>query len=72
MAIQNKVPIAIFSCEMPSEQLAVRLLCSEAKIDSKRMRTSSLKDNEYRDLNLAFGKLSEAPIYIDDAPTYPH
>tara|TARA_B100000131_G_scaffold94309_1_gene91272 strand:+ start:1739 stop:3103 length:1365 start_codon:yes stop_codon:yes gene_type:complete len=68
MAIQNKVPVAIFSCEMPSEQLAVRLLCSEAKIDSKRMRTSSLKDNEYRDLNLAFGKLSEAPIYIDDAP----
>ncbi len=68
VGIQKKLPVAVFSCEMPSEQLAMRLLCSEAKIDSKRIRSASLADHEYRDLNMAFGKLSEAPIYIDDAP----
>ena len=68
IAIQKKQAVAIFSCEMPSEQLAMRLLCSEAKIDSSRLRTANIKDHEYRDLNQAFGKLSEAPIYIDDTP----
>ena len=67
-AIQRKIPIAIFSCEMPREQLAMRLLCSEAKIDSKRLRTANLHDHEYRDLNRAFGKLGDSPIYIDDSP----
>lgn len=68
IAIQQKKAVAIFSCEMPAEQLAMRLLCSEAKIDSARLRTANIKDHEYRDLNQAFGKLSEAPIYIDDTP----
>ncbi|NDC82830.1 replicative DNA helicase [bacterium] len=67
-AIQKNTPVAVFSCEMPKEQLAMRLLCSEAKLDSKRLRTANLKDHEYRDLNQAFGKLAEAPIYIDDTP----
>lgn len=67
IAIVKKIPVAVFSLEMPAEQLAMRLLCSEAKIDSKRIRSSSLADHEYRDLNMAFGKLSEAPIYIDDS-----
>ena len=68
LSIQKKESVAVFSCEMPSEQLAMRLLCSEAKIDSTRIRSSSLADHEYKDLNMAFGKLSEAPIYIDDTP----
>ena len=67
MAIQKKIGVAVFSCEMPSEQLAMRLLCSEAKLDSKRLRSASLADHEYMDLNGAFGKLSEAPIFIDDS-----
>ena len=66
LAIQKKIPVAVFSCEMPAEQLAMRLLCSEAKINSQRIRSSNMADHEYRDLNMAFGKLSEAPIYIDD------
>ncbi|RAP31397.1 replicative DNA helicase [Candidatus Marinamargulisbacteria bacterium SCGC AG-414-C22] len=68
IAINNNQGVAVFSCEMPAEQLAMRLLCSEAKIDSGRLRTANIKDHEYRDLNQAFGKLSEAPIYIDDTP----
>ena len=67
-AIHKKKSVAIFSCEMPKEQLAMRLLCAEARLDSKRLRTANLKDHEYRDLNQAFGKLGEAPIFIDDTP----
>ncbi|MFC1752420.1 replicative DNA helicase [Thermoproteota archaeon] len=65
-AIEKKIPVAIFSLEMPKEQLAMRLLCSEARIDSKRLRTANLLDHEYKNLNYAFGKLGDAPIYIDD------
>jgi replicative DNA helicase len=67
-AIDKKVPVAIFSCEMPSEQIAMRMLCAEARLDSKRLRTANLQDHEYRDLNQAFGRLGEAPIFIDDTP----
>lgn len=67
-ALHKQVPVAVFSCEMPKEQLATRLLCSEAKLDTKRLRTANLKDHEYKDLNQAFGRLAEAPLYIDDSP----
>lgn len=65
-AIAKNLPVAIFSCEMPKEQLAMRLLCSEARLNSGRLRTANLHDNEYKDLVHAMGKLSESPIYIDD------
>ena len=67
-AIEKKIPVAIFSCEMPKEQLAMRLLCAEAKLDSKRLRTANLQDFEYKDLNRAFGQLGDSPIFIDDSP----
>ena len=66
-AIVKKIPVAIFSLEMPKEQLAMRLLCAEAKMDSKRLRTANLLDHEWKDLNHAFGRLGDAPIYIDDS-----
>lgn len=67
-AIEKNIPVAIFSCEMPKEQLALRLLCSEARVDSARLRTSHLQEHEYASLMQAMGRLSEAPIYIDDTP----
>jgi len=67
-AIEKKIPVAVFSLEMPKEQLAMRLLCAEAKMDSKRLRTANLMDHEWKDLNLAFGRLGDAPLYIDDSP----
>lgn len=67
-AVHHKVPVAIFSLEMPKEQLATRLLCSEAKINSSRLKTANLADHEYKQLTHALGQLSEAPIYIDDSP----
>lgn len=67
-AILNKIPVAIFSLEMPKEQIAIRMLCSEAKIDSARLRTANMMDHEYKSLTYALGRLGDAPIYIEDSP----
>ncbi|MEK9657478.1 MAG: replicative DNA helicase [bacterium] len=67
-AIQHKMPVAIFSLEMPKEQLALRMLCSESRLDSARLRTAELKEHEYKNLVIAMGTLADAPIYIDDKP----
>ena len=61
--------VAVFSSEMPKEQIALRLLSSESKIDSARIRTANMQDHEYRDLSRALGKLSEVPLYVDDTPS---
>jgi replicative DNA helicase len=68
-SIQYKVPVAIFSLEMSEQQLVTRLLCSEASVDSYRLRTGLLKDAEWPRIAQAMGALSEAPIYIDDSPS---
>ncbi|MFA4906584.1 MAG: replicative DNA helicase [Candidatus Margulisiibacteriota bacterium] len=65
-AIVHKIPVAIFSLEMAKDQLAQRMLCSEAEIDSQRLKTASLSDAGWKKLTRALGKLSEAPIFIDD------
>ncbi|HEY4844561.1 MAG TPA: replicative DNA helicase [Candidatus Dormibacteraeota bacterium] len=67
-AIQYKIPVAIFSLEMSEQQLVTRLLCSEASVDSYRLRTGLLKDAEWPRIAQAMGALSEAQIYIDDSP----
>jgi len=68
LAIKEKIPVGVFSLEMSSDQLVLRLLCSEARVDSNRLRTGYLKSNEYAELALVAGYLAEAPIYIDDSP----
>lgn len=65
---EKKHAVAIFSLEMPKEQLAMRLLCSEARINMAKLKSAQLADGEYKDLAHAMGKLSEMPIYIDTAP----
>jgi replicative DNA helicase len=67
LAIKQKIPVGIFSLEMAADQLVLRLLCSEAHVDSNRLRTGYLKSNEYAELALVAGYLAEAPIYIDDS-----
>ena len=67
-AILHKIPVAIFSLEMSEQQLVTRLLCSEASVDSYRLRTGLLKDAEWPRIAQAMGALSEAQIYIDDSP----
>ncbi len=68
-AIDHKVPVAIFSLEMAREQLAMRLLASQARIDAHRLRSGFLKDEDWPKLSRALGRLSEVEIYVDDTPS---
>jgi replicative DNA helicase len=67
-AMRENIPTAIFSLEMSKEQLAFRLLSSEAKVDAQRLRKGHLGETDWPKLTVAAGNLSEAPIFIDDTP----
>lgn len=68
IAIKTDVPVAIFSMEMPGEQLAMRLLSSLGRIDQHRVRTGKLDDDDWPRLTSAVGLLAEAKMFIDDTP----
>lgn len=68
VAVYSHVPVAVFSLEMSKEQLVNRMLCSEAMVDSQKMRTGKLDDEDWKKLARALGPLAEAPIFIDDTP----
>ncbi|MCM8776348.1 MAG: replicative DNA helicase, partial [Candidatus Omnitrophica bacterium] len=63
-----KKPIGFFSLEMSKEQLVQRMLCSHARVDAQKVRTGYLSHQDWPRLTSAAGKLSEAPIFIDDTP----
>lgn len=65
-AIHVKCPVLFFSLEMSKESIVQRLLASEAKVDSTRLRTGKLTEHDWSQLTRAAGRLSEAQIYIDD------
>lgn len=67
VAVETRKPVLLFSLEMSKEQLVQRMLCSEAGIDSHRLRTGYLAESDWSKLTHAIGVLSEAPIYIDDS-----
>ena len=67
-AVKMKVPVAVFSMEMPGEQLAMRMLSSLGRIDQHKVRTGKLSDDDWPRLTHAVGQLAEAPMYIDDTP----
>ena len=67
-ALRANVGVAVFSLEMSKEQLAMRMLCSEARVDLARVRTGHLYDREFPKLAMSCGRLAGAPIYIDDTP----
>jgi replicative DNA helicase len=66
-AVDGNIPVAIFSLEMSKEQLSLRMLCSEARIDSSRLRGGFFSMEDWHRLTDAAGVLSDAPIYIDDS-----
>lgn len=68
VAVRLKVPTAIFSLEMSKEQLVNRLLCGEAMIDSQKLRTGALEQDDWSKIAMSMGPLSEAALYIDDTP----
>lgn len=67
VAISARIPVAVFSIEMAKEQLVMRMLSANANIDAHRLRTGNMRDEDWKRLGTASGKLSEAPIYIDDS-----
>lgn len=66
IAIKEKLPVAIFSLEMPKEDLAQRFLCSEARVDGQKLKTGHLQESDWPHITRAIESLSQAPIYIDD------
>lgn len=62
------IGVAVFSLEMAKEQLVLRMLCCEARIDHSKVRSGYLADREFPALVMAAGRLAETPIYIDDTP----
>ncbi len=67
-AQESQIPIALFSLEMSKEQLALRLLCSEARVDNHRLRTGNIAGNDWGKLSMAAGKLADSQLWIDDTP----
>ncbi|MBI3312594.1 MAG: replicative DNA helicase [Candidatus Omnitrophica bacterium] len=68
-ALVHRVPVAIFSLEMSKDHLVQRMLCSHARINAHNVRSGILSTSDWPKLTQAAGKLSEAPIFIDDSPS---
>jgi len=66
-AISKNTPVAIFSLEMSKSQLVQRMLCSEARVDAHNLRKGRLAESDWPTLSMAAGRLSSAPIFIDDS-----
>jgi len=66
-AFKHKVPVAVFSLEMSKEQLVMRMLASEARIELNRIRTGKIRADEWKKLTGAAGNLNETNIFIDDS-----
>jgi len=70
-AVKHNATVAIFSLEMAAEQLASRLLSMESGVDSPRIRSAHLNEQESRKLEAALNHLARAPIWVDDTPSIP-
>lgn len=68
VGISKQKAAALFSLEMSKEQLVLRMLCSEARVDNKKVRTGHLGDRDFPKLVDAASRIAEAPIFIDDTP----
>jgi len=68
MAVEQKIPVGIFSLEMSQEELVDRLLVGQADVDAWRLKTGRLTETDFTKLSQAMGELADAPIFIDDTP----
>lgn len=67
-SVIHNVPVAFFSLEMSAQQLVLRLICAEARVDAHSVRTGRLHDDQWRLLSTRVGKLAQSKIFIDDTP----
>jgi replicative DNA helicase len=68
VAVEEKLPVVVFSLEMSKPQLVLRMLCSHSRVNIQRVRTGFLGGNDFSNLVAAAGRLASAPIFIDDTP----
>jgi replicative DNA helicase len=68
VAIEQGLPVAVFSMEMGATQLAMRILCSSGRLDQQRVRTGRLIDDDWPRLTSAISKMQESPLHIDESP----
>jgi replicative DNA helicase len=68
VAIDKGIGVAVFSLEMSKEQLVLRMLCSQARVDLSKVRTGFLAQKDFPRLAEAAGRIHDAPIYVDDTP----
>lgn len=68
VAVENKIPVGMFSLEMSKEELVDRLLVYQADVDAWRLKTGKLSDDDFTRLSDAMGELAEANLFIDDTP----
>ena len=66
LAVRKNVPVALFTLEMSKSEVTQRLMCSEAKVESQRLRTGKLSADDWPRLTASCDKLAKAPIYVDD------
>ena len=66
LAVRKGIPVALFTLEMSKSEVTQRLMCSEAKVESQRLRTGKLAADDWPRLTAACDKLAKAPIYVDD------
>jgi len=68
VAMEQQLPVAVFSMEMGATQLAMRMLCSAGRLDQQRVRTGRLVDDDWPRLTSAISKMQDAPLHIDESP----
>jgi replicative DNA helicase len=66
LAVRRNIPVALFTLEMSKSEVTQRLMCSEAKVESQRLRTGKLSADDWPRLTAACDKLAKAPLYVDD------
>ncbi len=66
LAVRHETPVALFTLEMSKQEVTQRLMCSEAKVESQRLRTGKLAPEDWSRLTAACDRLAKAPIYVDD------
>lgn len=66
VGLKARKPVAIFSLEMPKEQLVQRMLCSEAEVDTQKLKTGNMQSKDWEKLTTAMNFFADAPIFIDD------
>src|SRR5919199_1849922 len=67
LAVRHRTPVALFTLEMSKSEVTQRLMCSEAKVESQRLRTGKLAADDWPRLTAACDKLAKAPVYVDDS-----